>query len=78
MALKLASDQVQDHRLGSLEERVKVHGKVLDDLTSSVAVLNESVQNTNNLLRECLTAFKRGLTAISAIAVSIFGAGQLI
>lgn len=74
----MAVDDLQDHRLGSLETRVSRHGKVLDELTLSVTVLNESVQSTNTLLREALTAIKRGATAISAIVVGLFGAGQVM
>lgn len=74
----MAKDELQDHRLGNLEDRVSKHGETLDGLTASVAVLTESVQNTNVLLREALTGLKRAATAICGVLAAVFGAGQVI
>ena len=71
-------DDLQNHRLDTLETRVSKHGETIDDLTASVAVLTESVQLTNSLLREALTGIKRGFMAISTIIVGLFGAGQVV
>ena len=74
----MATDDIQDHRLQNLEIRVSKHGEVLDELSSNVAVLTESVNTTNVLLREALTAIKRAIMAISTVVVGVFGAGQVI
>ena len=74
----MAQDDLQDHRLENLENRVTNHGQTLDDLSSSVATLNESVRNTNLLLREAVTGLKRAATIVSGIVVAVFGAGQVM
>jgi len=74
----MAQDDLQDHRLENLENRVTTHGQTLDDLSSSVATLNESVRNTNLLLREAVTGLKRAATIVSGIVVAVFGAGQVM
>jgi len=74
----MAKDELQDHRIDNLETRVTKHGETLDELTASVAVLTESVQNTNVLLREALTGLKRAATAICGIVAAVFGAGQVM
>ena len=74
----MALDDLQDHRLENLENRVTTHGQTLDDLSNSVATLNESVRNTNLLLREAVTGLKRAATIVSGIVVAVFGAGQVM
>ena len=72
------SDEIQDHRLGNLETRVERHGIALDDLTNSVSSLTSSVEITNSLLRESLSAMKKVGASIITISVALFGAGQVI
>ena len=74
----MAKDDLQDHRIENLENRVSKHGEVIDDLNASVAVLTESVQNTNVLLKEALAGMKKAAAFISTILVGLFGAGQVM
>lgn len=71
-------DDLQDHRLANLEGRVEKHGTALDDLTISVSSLTSSVEITNSLLRESLSAMKKVGASIITISVALFGAGQVI
>jgi uncharacterized coiled-coil protein SlyX len=75
---KMGADDLQDHRIEVLESRVGRHGESLDELTSNVAVLSESVNTTNTLLRESLSVVKKMGAGIMAVMVTAFGAGQVM
>lgn len=74
----MGADDLQDHRIEVLESRVGRHGESLDELTSNVAVLSESVNTTNTLLRESLSVVKKMGAGIMAVMVTAFGAGQVM
>ena len=75
---KMGADDLQDHRIEVLESRVGRHGESLDELTSNVAVLSESVNTTNTLLRESISVVKKMGAGIMAVMVTAFGAGQVM
>ena len=74
----MGADDLQDHGIEVLESRVSRHGESLDELTSNVAVLSESVNTTNTLLRESLSVVKKMGAGIMAVMVTAFGAGQVM
>lgn len=74
----MSADQLQDHRIDTLEKRVESHGRSLDDLHLSVTALSTNVETTNSLLRESLTLIKKGAAGIMALTVAVFGAGQVM